>query len=243
MSSRTKEDDTVSAIRGNLGRALNAESYDVAQAELQAGLERAATLTGPDRHNMELGLWMQYAVAAERWGDLETAVVYFEKLALAWPEESATQIALSTLYRKLGNAEKTEELVRASVELAERTGDRLSLAMLAAQGHLPTERNARAGRLEDAIQTYREALSAWTLEASPDLFAGTQTKLGDLCRSLAELLPGAARSRRLEEAAVAYQEALRVRTVEAFPEQYRVLVESLRAVQRLSGEECGDDEA
>jgi tetratricopeptide (TPR) repeat protein len=221
------------AINDNLTRARETQDYQAAQAELRAALEKLERLTGSDRFNMELVVWMQYAAIAEHADDLQVAVEYREKLTVRRPENPTSLLALSRLYRKLGNAEKEAQSLVKCTELAEQLDDKSVLAVLATKGYLPKDQVARARRLDDAVATYRAALTDRTFEASPDKYAVTQSNLGNLYRRQAELLAGDPRARKLEEAINAYREALKGHTPEAFPDQNRSLSENLAHVEKL----------
>lgn len=196
-------------------------------------MEVLQTLEVPDRQNVELIVWTEYAAIAEYFDDLKTAVDYNEKLLLRQPDDPTFYLALERLYGALGDPEKAAESLRKCGELAERLNDRRILAILATKGHLPKEENARAQRLAGAVATYHEILEELALEAMPDRWAAAQTVLGRFCRQHAELLTGPARTRKLEEAAAAYREALRVRTPEAFPDENRAVRQALGEVERL----------
>ncbi|MCR4315756.1 MAG: hypothetical protein NUW37_05320, partial [Planctomycetes bacterium] len=81
--------------------------------------------------------------------------------------------------------------------------------------------------LEQAIQSYREALKVYTLIDSPAYYATTQNNLGNALSNQANLLAGGARARRLDEAVTAYGEALKVRTLADSPADYAMTQNNL----------------
>ena len=99
------------------------------------------------------------------------------------------------------------------------------------------EREARTGRLEDAVTAYREALKEQTRERVPLAWAMTQMNLGTALWRLGEREAGTGR---LEDAVTAYREALKEQTRERVPLAWGMTQVNLGAVlARLGARENG----
>ena len=92
------------------------------------------------------------------------------------------------------------------------------------------ERESGAGKLEEAVAAYREALKEDTRERVPLYWAGTQTNLGIALRKLGERESGTAR---LEEAVAAYREARKELTPQTDPTNYELTMKGFNQVLAL----------
>ncbi|MGB9367040.1 MAG: DUF4062 domain-containing protein [Xanthobacteraceae bacterium] len=126
------------------------------------------------------------------------------------------------------------EIARRTIEIA-RDGDQRGIALndlgiaLKALG----ERESGAARLDEAVATYREALTERTRKRAPLDWAVTQNNLGNALRALGERESGTAR---LDEAVAAYREALTERTRELVPHDWAMTQNNLGNALRALGE-------
>jgi tetratricopeptide (TPR) repeat protein len=223
----------VTVVERYLTRARSASEYRTAIQELEAAVAELESLDRESRRQIESTVWSHYAIVAERFGDWQTAIRYTEVLVRGDPDNSYSQLALARLYGELGDHGKAADSLRRCGELAEKSGDKRVLAVLATKGYLPKDQDSRARRLADAVEIYREPLGDSSQERSAERRAGAQQLLGGLYRAQAEMLTGRARSRKLEEALASYREALKVYTAEAYPEQNRGLRATLGDIEKL----------
>ena len=106
-----------------------------------------------------------------------------------------------------------------------------SLRLILADG-LSTfgEQRGDSGALQEAVNTYREALKEYTRERVPLDWATTQNNLGNALRALGERESGTAH---LEDAVTAYREALKERTRERVPLDWAETQKNLDIVAKL----------
>ena len=92
------------------------------------------------------------------------------------------------------------------------------------------ERESGTGRLDEAVEAYREALKEYTRERVPLNWAATQNNLGTALRNLGERESGTGR---LDEAVEAYREALKERTRERVPLHWAETLKNLTETEQL----------
>ena len=220
-------------VMEHLRRAVDASDYPTARGELERALKGVDLLKAPIRSDVELTVWMTYSVVAERYGDVEAAIKFNEKLALAQPDDATSLLALARLYRNRGDEDAAASSIIECSERAQRFSERTVLGILAAKGILPEEREARRQRIEDAIAVYTESVATITPGLSPNSYASIRVTLGTLSEMLAELMSGVERTRKLQDSRDAYREALAVYTELGSSVDGQLVQEKLARIESL----------
>jgi len=181
--------------------------------------------------------------------EIDRAIHFFDK-SLALQEQlnlrqaqSDTLLQLGDIYRDLGLWERVFEPYQQSLEIARSWKDRLrEAAALGRLGNLYQQyrQGDRASNLERAMAFYTAALTAYTRDAFPEKWAGTQNNLGI---AYTYRIRGE-RADNIEVAIAYFTAALTVYTRDAFPEYWAMTQNNLAIAYtyRIRGERADNIE-